>query len=312
MASDAVSSRHTRFSLSKRPLRRDLGPAGIRWERFLWLPGLLYFFLLLLPQGTFLELSLHADTGAGQVADTRSLTNYIGILSDPFFLGSIWLTFYLSLIATAISLAIAVPTAYALARIGGKLATISLSLILTTSLITVVIKLMGLSIFLSPAGLLNQVLLGMGIISQPLILINNQIGVLIGLVQYVLPILVLLLFGVVQTIPVYLEEAAEIHGATRTSIFFSVIVPSMKPSMVSGGLIAFNMCMGAFTSAVLLGGGRVLIMPVLVQQYIIQRAEYGYGTALAALLLLFVFVANVSVGLWFVRMRRAKPVRAGA
>ncbi|MGD9767746.1 MAG: hypothetical protein AB7U62_08880, partial [Pseudolabrys sp.] len=148
MASDAVSSRRTGLSLSKQ-VSHDSGHTRIRWERFLWLPSLLYFFLLLLPQGTFLELSLHADTGAGQVSDTRSLANYIGILSDPFFLRSIWQTFYLSLIATAISLAIAVPTAYALARIGGKLATISLSLILTTSLITVVIKLMGLSIFLS-------------------------------------------------------------------------------------------------------------------------------------------------------------------
>lgn len=310
MASEVASQQGIGHRAPNRYPRCDDRPARFRWEQLLWLPGLLYFVLLLVPQGAFLELSLHADTGVGQVAAARSLSNYIGILSDPFFLKSIWLTFYLSLIATAISIAIAVPAAYALARIGGKIATVCLSLVLTTSLITVVIKLMGLSIFLSPAGLLNQMLRGIGLIDQPLILINNQTGVLIGLVQYTLPILVLLLFGVVQTIPVYLEEAAEIHGATRARIFFSVIVPSMKMSIVGGGLIAFNMSMGAFTSAVLLGGGRVLIMPVLVQQYIIQRAEYGYGAALAALLLLFVFTANVAVGLWFARMRRSRTANA--
>lgn len=310
MASDATLSQTISVRTPNERPRYNDGPARFRWGQLLWLPGLLYFVLLLVPQGAFLELSLHADTGVGQVTASRSLANYIGILSDPFFLKSIWLTFYLSVIATAISIAIAVPTAYALARIGGKVATVCLSLVLTTSLITVVIKLMGLSIFLSPAGLLNQMLQGIGLIDQPLILINNQTGVLIGLVQYTLPIMVLLLFGVVQTIPVYLEEAAEIHGATRTRIFFSVIVPSMKASIVGGGLIAFNMSMGAFTSAVLLGGGRVLIMPVLVQQYIIQRAEYGYGATLAALLLLFVFTANVAVGLWFSRIRRLRGANA--
>lgn len=87
----------------------------------------------LVPQVAFLELSLHADTSVGRLAAAHSLVNCI-----------------------AMSIAVVVLAAHALARIGGKIATVCLSLVLTTSLITVVIKLMGLSMFPSPASLLSQ------------------------------------------------------------------------------------------------------------------------------------------------------------
>jgi putative spermidine/putrescine transport system permease protein len=278
----------------------------VNWGRFIWLPGFLAFVLLVLPQFAFLEASFHADLGLGQVAEAYSLGNYAHILSDPFYLWVIWQTFYLSLIATLIGLLLAVLTAYALARASRNTANLWLNVILATSLITVVVKLMGLNIIFGQVGPLNEMLLSLGIVDRPLALVNNQIGVVIGLVQYVLPILILLLFGVVQTIPRYLEEAAEIHGATRTTIFFSIIIPLLKGGLLSGSLIAFDMSMGAFTSAVLMGGGRVLIMPVLIQQQIIQRAEYGTGAALAAVLLVFVFAVNVAAGLYFARTLRPK------
>ena len=278
----------------------------VNWTGLIWFPGVLSFVLLVLPQFAFLQASFHADIGLGQVADSYSVQNYARILSDSFYLWSIWQTFYLSAVATAISLMLGVPTAYALARVGGNTASLWLNVILATSLITVVIKLMGLNIIFGQTGPINDALRWLGLIDRSLPLVNNEIGVLIGLVQYTLPILVLLLFGVVQTIPSHLEEAAEVHGATRTTIFFVIILPLLRNGLISGGLIAFNMSMGAFTSAVLMGGGRVLIMPVLIQQHIIQRAEYGTGAALAAVLLVFVFAINVGAGLLLMRSERKR------
>ena len=107
----------------------------------------------------------------------------------------------------------------------------------------------------------------------------NELGV-IGLVQYTLPLLILVLFGVVQTIPRYLE-AAEIHGARRATIFMRVVLPARGARLIGGGLLAFNMSMGAFTSPVALGGGHVLTMPVLIQQKVIQDSDYAMGAALA-------------------------------
>jgi putative spermidine/putrescine transport system permease protein len=280
------------------------GESRVRWERLLIFPAVLSFCLLVLPQAGFVWLSLHEDVGFGQVGDRLTLRNYATILSDPFFLSSIWLTIRLSAVATLIGLALAFPTAYALSRIGGAVARIALGLVLTTSLITIVVKLMGLNIVLGASGLINVGLLHLHVITSPLALVHNETGVLIGLVQYVLPILILLLFGVAQTIPVALEEAAAIHGATQAATFARVLLPLAKPGLLAGGLIAFNMSMGAFTSAVLLGGGRVKTMPVLIQEKIIGSTDYAMGAALSTVLLVLVFAVNVAVSLLLTRMRR--------
>lgn len=273
-----------------RPNDRDLA-----WGRLLWLPALLSFGLLVLPQAGFVWMSFHEDLGFGIVSEEFTLANYITIFTDTFYLRTIWLTLYLSAGATITALMLAFPTAYALARLGGWVARVVLTLILTTSLITIVIKLLGLNILLGSSGLVNQVLMSLSIVNEPLALTNNEIGVYIGLVQYTLPILILLLFSVVQTIPSSIEEAGQIHGASRFFLWTRILLPLAKPGILAGGLIAFNMSMGAFTSAVLLGGGRVITMPVLIQEKMIQSTEYGMAAALSTVLLVFVFLLNVLV-----------------
>lgn len=267
----------------------------VAWGRLILLPAIISLGLLVLPQIGFVGTSFREDLGYGAVSEDLSLYNYITIFTDTFYLRTIWVTLYLSAAATGTAIVLAFPTAYALARIGGWTARIILSLILTTSLITIVIKLLGLNILLGSSGLVNQIMVGIGIINEPLQLINNEIGVYIGLIQYVLPILILLLFSVVQTIPTSVEEAAEIHGASRFHLWVNILIPLAKPGLLAGGLTAFNMCMGAFTSAVLLGGGRVITMPVLIQQKMIQTNEYGMAAALSTVLLVFVFLLNIVV-----------------
>ena len=281
---------------------------AVRWELFLWLPGIVSLVLLVLPQASFIWMSLHRDTGLGMVGDEVTLTNYVKILTDPFFLGSIWLTLRLSAIATVMVLLLGLPTAYSFARLGGLLASMLLGLVLTTSLVTIVIKILGLNLILGSGGIINNVLTGLGLIGAPIVMINNEIGVLIGLLHYTLPIAILMLFAVCQTIPERLEEAAAIHGATRGTIFLRVILPIMRPGLIATALIVFNMNVGAFTSALLLGGGRVRTMPVLIQQEIIQGNRYAMGAALATTMLVIVFAINVAVAL-VMRSRRRRSVR---
>jgi putative spermidine/putrescine transport system permease protein len=274
---------------------RQPGRTGTRWEWFLWPAVLISFMLLVFPQANFIWLSLHADLGLGQVSDALTGENYLRLLTDPFYLNAFWLTLYLSVATAAFGLLVGFPAAYALARIGGWTASLLLSLILTTSLITVVVKLIGLNIILGASGLINQIVLGLSLSNSPIQMINNEFGVFIGLVQYTLPLMIVLLFGVVQTIPVSLEEAATILGATRAATYWQVILPNARAGLLSSGLIAFNMSMGAFTSAVLLGGGRVRTVPVLIQQTIIQETKYGEGAALSTTLVGLAFLINVAV-----------------
>lgn len=121
---------------------------------------------------------------------------------------------------------------------------------------------------------------------------------------------VLLLYSVVRTIPVSLEEAATIHGANRPRVFWRVVLPLALPGVVVGALMMFNMCMGAFTSAALLGGGRVFTLPVLIQRTVIVETKYGMGATLAAVLLVSVVLINL-VSVYLVkRMRVARLVIA--
>jgi putative spermidine/putrescine transport system permease protein len=280
-----------------------------QWRRLLWFPLTLSATLLIFPQLTFVTMSFHRDIGMGQVSADFTIANYVKILTDVFYLRAIWETTYLSACATFWAILLAFPTAYWIASIEGRVATLLLTLILASSLITVPIKLMGLDIILGPSGIVNRTLEALSVIRSPVALLNNEIGVLIGLVQYTVPILVLMLFAVVQTIPKYLEEAAYIHGASNTATFFQLIVPMAKQGILGACLLSFNMCMGAFTSPLILGGGRVLTLPVLIQQKIINDADYGLGAALSILLVCFVLLMNVVVGAYVMRDRRRRVNR---
>ena len=235
--------------------------ASLSWRLFLWPPLLVTILLLVPPQAVFFWMSLHRQTGVDGVSGALTLDNYVRVLTDGFYLGSLWTTVWLSLAATLLALLAGFPTAYVLARTRSAWISALIVLLLVSSFVTIVIKVLGLSLVLGRQGVVNELLLTLALIDQPLTLLNNNIGVVIGLVQYTLPFLVMLLFSVIQTIPGSLEEAAELHGASRLSMFRRVVLPLAMPGLIAGSLIVFNLNMGAFTSAVLLGGGRVLTLP---------------------------------------------------
>ena len=267
--------------------------AGWRWV--LWPALVISFLLFALPQAFFIAMSLHRNLGFGRLSPAFTTANYVHILTDPLYLSSLLLTIYLSLAATLIAVALAFPTAYVLARLAPRWASLLISGLLISALVTVVIKVLGLVVILSENGLVNTLLVALGA-RTPVPFLSNRTGVLVGLIHYTLPLLVLLLFSVIQTIPIGLEHAAEIHGASRLGVLRRLVLPMAMPGVVAGALVAFNMSMGAFTSAVLLGGGRVLTLPVLIQRKIVFDVDYPLGSALSTTLLVVVFVLNVACG----------------
>lgn len=278
-----------------RSVEEQPGPSyAVRWGVFLWPPLALSFLLFALPQVFFIWMSFHKNLGFGRISRVFSLANYGRVLTDSLYLSSLGLTLYLSLAVTIICLILGFPTAYVLARARSHWASLLISFLLISSFITVVIKVLGLIVILGQNGLVNSLLRGLRLVEAPITMLSNNTGVLVGLIHYTLPLLVLLLFGMIQTIPPSLEEAAEIHGASRITVFRRVLLPLAMPGLIAGSLMVFNMSMGAFTSAVLLGGGRVLTLPVLIQRKIIYDVDYPLGSALSTLLLLAVFLLNVA------------------
>ena len=265
-----------------------------RWH-LVMLPSLLVTLVLLLgSQAVFLHASLYRDMGYGVQADSVGLANYIRMLGDPFYLGVLWTSLVLSAAAACWVVLLGFPTAYVLARSRSRWAGAMLAVILLSAFVTIAIKIYGIMIIFAADGVLNRALLAVGLVSAPVTLIGTKLGVVVGLSYFSFGFAVTLLFSVVRTIPRSLEEAAAAHGAGRVRTMWRVVLPLSLPGLAAAFLTVFNLCMGAFTSAALLGAGRVLTLPVLIERTILAEVRYGMGGALAALLMVTVLAANLA------------------
>lgn len=266
---------------------------NIRWDRLLIPSFIVSFVLLTASQVIFLRGSLFEDLGMGRLSQVMSLDNYVLMFTDEFYLRSLWLTVKVSALATLFTLMLGFPVAYVIARMRSRWAMVMLAGVVVSSFVTIVIKVYGLMVIFSADGWINRFLQGAGLTDSPYTIIGTQSGVVVGLMQFTMGFSVLLLYSVVRTIPTSLEEAATVHGASRLRVFRRVILPLSLPGVIVGALMMFNMCMGAFTSASLLGGGRVLTLPVLIQRSVILETKYGMGATLAAVLLVSVVLINL-------------------
>ena len=281
-----------------------------RWEYLLIPSFVVSFVLLAASQLTFLRGSLSADMGLGNLSKAMGWGNYQTLFTDEFYLRSLWLTVKVSAIATVCTLMMSFPVAYVIARMKSRWAMIMLAGVVVSSFVTIVIKVYGLIVIFSADGGFNKLMLALGILDKPYTIIGNPTGVVVGLMQFTMGFAVLLLYSVVRTIPTSMEEAATVHGASRPRVFWRVILPLSLPGVIVGALMMFNMCMGAFTSASLLGGGRVFTLPVLIQRAVIVETKYGMGATLAAVLLVSVILINLISVFLVRRLRAAKLVIA--
>lgn len=276
----------------------------VRWELVLLPPLAISLVLLLASQLVFLEGSLHKDAGMGLLAPGLTLENFREALTDPYFLSTLWLSFSVSSIATVITLAIAFPAAYAIARMEGRTAVLLLAAVVVSSFLTIVIKVLGLLLIFAANGPLNTFLLWIGAVAQPFTIVGTIPGVVLGLIYYTLGFAILLFYSVIVTVPRSLEEAAEIHGSSRWGVMRQVVLPLCLPGIAAGTLMIFNVNMGGFSSTALIGAGKVLTLPIVIQRTVILETSYGLGAALATLLLAVVLLLNLVAVLVLTRTRR--------
>lgn len=275
----------------------------LRWHLFVVPPLLASFLLFVAPQVAFLRGSLFRNLGYGQVGPDLTLENYVRFFTDAFYQAALARTAGLSLAAALLALVMGFPIAYRLARARTRWRSFWLTLLIASSLITVVIKALGMMILLSAHGPVNLALQALGMPGAPFPLLNNEVGVLAGLVHYILPLVVLTLFGVIQTIPDSLEAASRSLGATGWRTIRRVVLPLALPGLVAAGLMGFNLSMGAFTSTALLGGGKILTLPVLIQRKAVLEVDYPFAATIALVLVLSGVVLNLVVLRFVLRPR---------
>jgi len=261
--------------------------------------------LLAASQLVFLRMSFFHDRGFGLIDAQPTLGNYLIVATDTFYLGSLYLTVQVALIVVACSLFIGYPVAYVLTRMPARWATLIIAAIVASALVAEVIKVLGLIVIFSADGIVNRTLVALGAASAPIKILGSITGVVLGLLHFTLGFVVLLLFSVLQTIPASLEEAAGVHGASPLRVFWRVVLPLSAPGVLTAGLVIFNLSMGAFTAVSLLGGGRILTLPVLIERTMILETKYAMAACLAAVLLGTVVLINALTALAVSRSRFA-------
>ncbi len=218
------------------------------------------------------------------VIEGFTVANYVKGLTDGYYTGVLLYTLILGAITTISTLLLGYPLAYHLAQRETKYKAALFIMVLSPLLTDVVIRCYGWMLLLGDRGLINNALVDMGLIQNPLPLMYNVGGVYVGLVHVYLPFMVLSLIGSIQSIEPDLREAARSLGASRVKSFLKITLPLSLPGIASGCILVFLLSVSSYVIPILLGGNKVMITPVLVIQTMLEALNWPFGAALAFIL----------------------------
>lgn len=225
-----------------------------------------------------------------QTEEGFSLANYVRIFEERIYWDTFVLTFKISLIVTVLSIFLGFPIAYAASRLHGFWANLILICVIIPFWTSVLVRSYAWLVLLQRRGLVNQTLIDMGIIDQPLNLMHNTTGTVIGTLHVMLPFMVLPLYSVMKKIPQDLMQASESLGARPFYTFRRVFLPMAAPGIMAGSILVFVICLGFFITPELLGGGRTILVSMLVQRNVELYHAWGAASAVGLVLLLVVFL----------------------
>jgi putative spermidine/putrescine transport system permease protein len=189
-----------------------------------------------------------------------------------------------------LSIFLGFPIAYAASRLQGFWANLILICVIIPFWTSVLVRSYAWLVLLQRRGLVNQTLLDLGIIDQPLNLMHNTTGTVIGTLHVMLPFMVLPLYSVMRKIPQDLLQASESLGAKPFYTFRRVFLPMAAPGVMAGSILVFVICLGFFITPELLGGGRTILVSMLVQRNVELYHAWGAASAVGLVLLLVVFL----------------------
>jgi putative spermidine/putrescine transport system permease protein len=227
-----------------------------------------------------------------RTADFRALglDQYVKFLSDPFSRGVLWDTLVLGLMVTAVCLVLAYPLGLVYLSAGPRGRTLVMFLILLPLLTSSVVRTFAWIVILGREGIVNSSMLALGLWGSPARLLYTWPGLVAALVQIQLPLMALPVINSLLKIDPNLPYAAEALGAGRPRIFWTVIVPLTLPGAVAGALLVFAAAVTAFITQTLVGGGRIILMPLYIYQQAVGVQEWPFASALSIIFTVAVVV----------------------
>lgn len=227
---------------------------------------------------------------------TPGLDNYRHIWNSSAVWSVLSTTAWICMVSSVISIALGYLLAYAILHVSGRWQSWMLLIVLLSFWVSILIRAFSWIALLQTRGVLNEALIAIGMIDSPIPFIRNQLGVVIGMVHYMIPYAVLPLMANMRTIDGRYVPAARGLGATPFQAFYKVYLPLSTPGLISASILVFIFSIGFYITPALLGGGRVTMVAEYIALQINETLAWGQGTALASSMLAVVFLLLMLLG----------------
>jgi putative spermidine/putrescine transport system permease protein len=214
-----------------------------------------------------------------------TLEHYAKLFAEPAYLRAFRNTLEISVGVTLISLVLGYPLAYLMAVVPGRVRAVLVVLVLVPFWTSVLVRTFAWMVILGKQGLVNQLLVGWGLIDRPLALIYNMLGVQIGMVHVLLPFMVFPLYSVMARIDTALVAAARSLGASPRQAFLRIFLPLTLPGVTAGCVLVFLMAVGFYITPALLGGEGQVTFATLIELVVRDLLDWHFGASLGVFLL---------------------------
>jgi putative spermidine/putrescine transport system permease protein len=220
-----------------------------------------------------------------------TLAHYARVLGDPIYLRVLWTTAKISLLTTLICLLLGYPMAHVMAEASPRLRGALVALVALSFFMSLLVKNYAWTVLLQETGVVNTLLRRWNLTERPLPLMYNLFGVVVAMVQMLLPFVILPLFSVFSGMDRSLRQASRSLGAGGLRTFWHVTLPLSLPGVGAGALLVFIVSLGFFITPALLGSPREMMLANLIDNQVRQVVNWPFASALAMLLLVFTLLS---------------------
>ncbi|MEM8664761.1 MAG: ABC transporter permease [Pseudomonadota bacterium] len=242
--------------------------------------------LFLLPVGILLSEAFRSDGG-------WSISAYIDFFSSPRDRTVFWRTLKLGALVAGVSAVIGYAAAYSIMQLPPGARGRMFGLVILPLMISPVARTYAWLVILGRTGIVNQVLVGVGLSDEPIRFLFTETAVFIGLLQLFLPLMIISLVSAMENMPKDAIPAARVLGANWFQVFWRVILPLTREGLVIGGTLVFTGALTAYITPAILGGSKVLMLETLLYQRVTVANDFASASVIAMILIVMSFSANL-------------------
>lgn len=239
-----------------------------------------------------------------QTEDGLNAKMYIDFLTDDYNLKIFIRTIRVSIIVTLISAVLGIPAAYFIAGVSKKWKSILMAMTMFPLLTNSVIRSFAWIIILGKNGVINDFLMKIGIVNEPLSLLYTEFSIIVGSTYLFLPTMIMTLVGVMENIEKETLEAAETLGASPFSAFYKIVLPLCTPGVIVGSILVFTGTMTAYTTPQLLGGNKNMMMATFLYQKASTLGDWTSASVIALIMIVTTLLVNKVLNIFAARLDR--------